>query len=232
MVNIWSFFAQLVGSSCPLCHAPGDGLCPACQAALPRNLHACRQCALPLPDDAPANTLCAGCQRQTPAFERVLAPLRYETPVDDLVSRFKYHHGLSVGRALAVLLADAICHSGYDTLPGLLLPVPMHPAGLRVRGFNQATELARVLSSRLGIAYSTRHLSRVRQAAHQRGLKRGQRQRNLRGAFACHASLPEHVAVVDDVMTTGATVVEISRVLRRSGAKRIEVWAVARTPRD
>jgi len=232
MVNIWSFFAQLTGGACPLCRAPGAGICAACDAALPRNRHACRRCALPLPDSSPAETLCAACQRHPPAFDRVHAPLRYERPVDDLISRFKYHHGLALGRLLAEILSDSIREDRDAAMPELLLPVPMNAAGLRRRGFNQAAELTRVVSRRLGIAWSPRQLSRIRHAEHQRGLKRGQRRRNLRGAFRCQGRLPAHVALVDDVVTTGATVEEISRVLRSGGAKRIEVWAVARTPRD
>ncbi|MDJ0739383.1 MAG: double zinc ribbon domain-containing protein [Gammaproteobacteria bacterium] len=230
MVNIWPIIDQLIGARCPLCNGPGDGLCAACRETLPRNSPSCRRCALPLAAATPGGTLCADCQRRPPPFARVIAPLRYEPPVDDLVAAFKYHARLSDGRLLAGLLGDVL-RQRTAPLPALLLPVPMHARGLRERGFNQAAELARVLAEQLGLAWSTGALRRVRDADHQRGLDRRQRRRNLRGAFACTATLPAHVAVVDDVVTTAATVDEISRVLRAAGVADIEVWAVARTPR-
>ena len=231
MVNIWSMFDQLSGARCPLCHHPGAGLCPPCHAALPHNDLGCRRCDLPLPPGTPVGTLCAGCQRRSPAFDRVRAPLRYTAPVDDLIAAFKYHGRLAHGRLLAGMLTDAV--RAQDTpLPALLMPVPMHPVALRERGFNQATELTRLLAADLDIAWSATHLRRRRLGDHQRGLNRADRQRNLRGAFAARGPLPRHIALVDDVVTTGATAHEIARTLRGSGVECIEVWAVARTPAD
>ncbi|MCB1802403.1 MAG: ComF family protein [Gammaproteobacteria bacterium] len=158
----------------------------------------------------------------------MLAPLLYQAPVSDLVARFKYHARLDLGRILASELLAAVSYS--DCRPALLLPVPMDPSGLRRRGYNQASELARWLSCQLGIPWSAGHLERIRSAAHQRELDRAHRQRNLRGVFSCRGRLPEHVALVDDVVTTGATVNEISATLRRAGVQEIEIWAVARTP--
>lgn len=231
MVNIWTIFDQLAGGRCPLCHRPGTGLCPPCHAALPHNELGCHCCALPLPPGTPVGTLCAGCQRRSPAFDRVLAPLRYAAPIDDLIAAFKYHGRLANGRLLAELLGDAI-HRAGGPLPGLLLPVPMHSSALRARGFNQAAELARLVAARLDVPWSAAHLRRVRHGSHQRGLGRADRLRNLRGAFAAGGRLPRHVALIDDVLTTGATAHEISRTLRSGGVDHIEVWAVARTPGD
>lgn len=227
MVNIWPGFASLIGSSCALCRAPSDGICGACLAALPRNVHPCSRCALPLPDDAPPASLCAGCQARTPTFDRVVAPLVYSAPVDDLIGAFKYHQRLPLGRVLAGVLGEAL--GGHRT-PQLLLPVPATPDRLRERGFNQAAELARILAARLGIPWDAGRLYRARAAGAQRGLNRRERQHNLRGAFACRGSVPPHVALIDDVMTTGATAEEASRALKRAGAAGVEVWAVARTP--
>lgn len=231
MVNIWPLFAHSIGAGCPLCRAPADGLCARCIDSLPRNDHGCACCAVPLPAQAPAGTLCVDCQRRAPSVDRVVAPLRYEFPVDDLVAGFKYHRRLALGRPLATLLADKLQQRG-SAMPDLLLPVPMHRLGLRGRGFNQAAELTRLLARRLAIPWSASRLLRIRHAEHQRGLTRAQRQRNLRDSFRCRGRLPHHVALVDDVVTTGATMNEIGHTLRGAGAKRIEVWAVARTPRD
>lgn len=229
MVNIWPVFSQFMGAACALCGTPADGLCPSCRAALPGNDHACMRCALPLPSGAPRGTLCADCQARPPAYDLVVAPLIYDAPVDDLIGAFKYHHRLPLGRLLAGILADAL--RGRHDLPSLLLPIPAAPGRLRERGFNQAAELARALNQDLEIAYAHRRLIRVRDADRQRGLGRRQRQRNLHGAFAWRGDAPPHVALIDDVMTTGTTVEAASRVLKKAGVECVEVWAVARTPR-
>ena len=229
MVNIWSFFAQLSGAACPLCRAPGDGLCTRCLDTLPRNDHPCSICALPLPPGAPPGTLCAECQLHRPSFDRVLAPLLYAKPVDELIAGFKYHHRLPQGRILSDILLQAV--ADRPDRPDLLLPVPIQADRLRQRGFNQAGEIARHLARGLGLKWSTTLLARVRDTGPQRGLGRRQRRSNLRGAFTSLAGIPTHVALVDDVITTGATAEELGRVLRRAGAGRIELWAIARTPR-
>ena len=101
MVNIWSFFDHIIGSCCPLCRAPGHGICAGCLADLPQNEHPCRRCALPLPHGAPPGGECADCQAHPPSFDTSVAPLLYQAPVDDLIARFKYHHRLDLGRVLA-----------------------------------------------------------------------------------------------------------------------------------
>ena len=230
MVNIWTIISQIIGEHCPLCGQPGGGLCAPCGADLPRNHHACPRCALPLPPDIDGDIACAECQAKPPAFDQTMAPLVYNHPVDDLIAGFKYHRHLPLGRDLADLLASTVDTS--RTLPQLLLPIPMHRDGLRERGFNQATELARQLSVRLAIPWSAAYLTRRNDGDRQRGLRRRKRLRNTKGKFDCRSGLPSHVALIDDVITTGATVDEASRVVRRAGAARIEVWAVARTPRE
>jgi ComF family protein len=230
MVNIWPIIDQAFGSCCPICRAPGDGICAGCDAVLPRNRHPCRRCALPLPASAARGSECPACQRRPPAFDRALAPLLYQAPVDDLVSRFKYHHQLDLGRLLAAALAEAL--QAHPFRPDLLLPVPMSADSLAARGFNQAAELAAQLSRRLAIPWAANRLRRDGSGRHQRGLDRRARLRNLRGAFSTRGRLPAQVAIIDDVLTTGATVEEVSRTLRRAGVERIEVWTVARTPID
>jgi len=228
MVNNWTIIDQIFGATCPLCAAPGAAICPACQASLPLNSHACRQCALPLPVDAPQAMLCADCLRSPPRFDAVTAPLIYAHPIDDLIARLKYRRQLFVGRLLADVLAGFV--TANDNLPELLVPVPAGAKRLRSRGFNQATEIARHLGSRCGIPIAPNLLRRNDSAHTQRGLGRRARRKNVHGVFECRRRPPAHVALVDDVMTTGATADEVSRVLRRAGAARIEVWVVARTP--
>lgn len=228
MVYKWKVLDHLFGATCPLCAAPGAAVCAACQDELPFNRHACRQCALPLPTDAPRATLCAGCLRNPPRFDTVTAPLVYAHPVDELIARLKYQGRLFIGPLLADVLAGAV--AGSHPAPQLLVPVPASSGRLRSRGFNQAMELARHVGNRCGIPVAPNLLRRNDNTHTQRGLGRHARRGNVRGAFDCRQRPPAHVALVDDVMTTGATADEASRVLRRAGAKRVDVWVVARTP--
>ena len=226
MVNICSIFAQLAGAACPLCGDPGEGLCRRCDALLPRNTHACTGCALPLPASAAPSNSCADCQAHAPSFDRVLAPLVYQPPVDALIAGFKYHHRLPQGRMVSEHLATA---AAAAEPPALLLPIPMPADRMRERGFNQASEIACLLARRLDLAWSASRLVRRREALPQRGLSKPQRRRNLRGVFACRGRLPPHVALVDDVMTTGATASAAADAARKAGA---EVWVLASTPHD
>ena len=235
MVYDWidSIQRGLYPPRCQLCAAPGDGgleICAACAAGLARNHHACARCALPLPAAAPADALCGHCRRAPPPLERARAPFLYAPPLDRLIADLKFRGRLAAGRLLGELLARALAAEDPPR-PDLILPVPLHPRRLRERGFNQAGELARVLSRRLGVPWRPGGLIRVRETASQRGLDRGARRRNLRGGFACGAlGGASQIALVDDVITTGATMAEAARALRRAGVGRVEAWALARTP--
>lgn len=237
---MWKKFIQRasLGARCRLCRAkplPGHSLCQACLDALPRLHTACPRCALPLAGEIPADGLCGECLRDPPAFDSAHVALRYRAPVDQLVSRFKYHHALSDGRLLAGLLADRLTQRRQQAspLPQLIVPLPLQARRLRERGFNQAAELARVLSRQSGIPWRSDLLLRHGSEQHQREADRKQRQRNVRHAFACTQQLPAgtRVALVDDVITTGATARAAARCLKQAGADWVEVWAVARTPR-
>jgi ComF family protein len=116
-------------------------------------------------------------------------------------------------------------------LPGALIPVPLHPGRARGRGYNQALEIARAAAAELGVSLQPGLCLRTRAITPQEGLTRPERRRNVRGAFAVRGALPAgHVAILDDVVTTGSTAAEVAKVLRRAGAERIDLWAVARTP--
>jgi ComF family protein len=146
------------------------------------------------------------------------------------VSRLKFRGRLAAGRILADLLGDRLTAAGTDR-PELIVPMPLHPARLRERGFNQALELARPLGLRLGIPVAPDLVRRVRAGQPQSSLAKPRRRANVRGAFNVRAALDAcHVGVVDDVLTTGASADELARTLKRAGAKRVDVWVVARTP--
>jgi ComF family protein len=225
--SVESLLFPLACRLCGIALAPGPALCHACQGDLPWLVATCRQCGQPLPETA-AGGRCGRCQQQPPAYDATTAALHYGPPVDYLIRRLKFSGELGLAPLLADLLATRI-RARAAPLPELLLPVPLHLARLRERGFNQATQLARRLGSRLDIALDYRLCRRQRRTAPQSLLPVGERRRNVRDAFTLAGGVPaSHVAIVDDVMTTGHTVDELARLLRRAGVQRIEVWVIAR----
>jgi len=160
--------------------------------------------------------------------------MRYAPPADELIRDLKYRGILPHARVLGVLLAQAAEKSGA-LLPRLLVPVPLHDARLRERGFNQAAAIARYAGRMLGIPFAPRALERLRDTPSQTSLSMEQRHRNVRGAFVINGSRARlrllgagHVAVVDDVMTTGSTLKESKSLLLESGVTRVDLWSVAR----
>lgn len=230
-VYIWSNNKQF----CLLCDEPSGAphaLCHACELDLPWLGEHCSCCALPLV--ASAQT-CGACQRHAPAFGRVVAPWRYDFPIDSLVTRFKHQAKWPLGRLLAERCAEHL-RSTFDQgmpRPDALLPVPLAPRRLRRRGFNQAAWLADWLGAELRLPVRDDLLRRPLDTAAQQGLDASQRRRNLRGAFTLSdpaAVDGAHLALVDDVLTTGATADALARLLRRAGAARVDVYCLARTP--
>ena len=212
---------------CLLCGARGSGdrdLCDGCAADLPRNRVCCSRCALPL---KLAAALCGECLKREPPFASTFAPFEYAHPLDLLLVRLKFARNLAAGRVLAQLALDAFAESNV-AVPQAIVPVPLHRERLRERGYNQALEVARPLARTLDIPLREL-LARSRATSPQSDLDARARRRNLRGAFApVTTDLPAHVALVDDVMTTGTTVRECARTLRRAGVQRVDVWVIAR----
>lgn len=221
----------LMPARCLLCGSAGASrrdLCAACQDDFAPNAAACACCAVPLPQ---AQAWCGRCLKRRPAFESTWAPFLYTPPLSGLLTRFKFAGDLAAGRVLAEVALER-WHGAPPARPAALLPVPLHVERLRERGYNQALELARPLARASGIALLPDALQRERATPAQSGLSALARRRNLRGAFTVRAgaALPAHVAVFDDVMTTGATAQECALALRRAGVARVDVWAVARAP--
>ncbi|MGY0505656.1 double zinc ribbon domain-containing protein [Luteimonas sp. e5] len=220
---------------CLACGMAGDAqadrdLCPACHSALPWLEHACRSCAEPL-SRLDAGGLCGAClKRRDMPISVTRAAFVYAAPLDHLLPRFKFHQSLAAGRLLAGLMADAWRRLPAGERPDALLAVPLHGARLRQRGYDQALELARPLARALDIPLLQRGLQRQRATAAQSRLDKAARRRNLRGAFRCRPGTPwpAHVALVDDVMTTGATLEAAAWALRAAGVERVDAWVCAR----
>jgi ComF family protein len=209
-------------------------ICSACETELPWLMDHCNVCALPLPMEG---LICGQCQRQPPAFKQVIAPWTYSFPVDSLISRFKHQAKWPMGHLLAHLLGQFL-QDRYEnselTRPDGLLPVPMARGRLRERGYNQASMLARWLSKSLAIPAEEHLLLRPHETVAQQDLDAKTRQRNLLQAFAL--SDPDqvkgrHLALVDDVLTTGATANSLARLLMNAGARQVDVYCLARTPK-
>ena len=224
---------------CRLCEQPAEqSVCAACYTELPHQRLACAQCALPFADSvraegvAQADTtrVCGECLAHPPPFVSALAPFRYQAPITQMISRFKYQGVLADGRLLGTWLGDYV-QTLVDPVD-LIIPVPLHPTRLRQRGFNQSAELAHWVSRIVQVPWRADILQRVQAGPEQQGLPRSARQRNMRGVFqVVKVPAVTTVALVDDVVTTGATVRAAADCLRRAGVARVVVWAVARTPK-
>jgi ComF family protein len=229
---------RLLPPRCLLCRAPGAAgreLCADCARDLPWNRACCARCALPLPpvDTATATDarICGHCQQHPPGFDRLIAPFRYAYPLDGLVTRFKFRHDLAAGALLADLMAERLAAADLAR-PDQLVPVPLHVRRLQERGYNQSLELAKRLALALGLPIDPSALHRQRATAAQSELDAAERHRNVRDAFAADPARVRggHVALVDDVATTGATVEECAHALRMAGARAVSVWVIARAP--
>jgi ComF family protein len=174
--------------------------------------------------------------REPPPYAHTVCAADYVFPWDGLISAFKFHGHVELSAALAALLSQAVRNSDAP-LPQRVLPVPLALPRLAERGYNQAWELARRVAKNLGLPAHAHALLRHVDTAHQIELDRSERQRNLRTAFMVdalqrHRVQGQSIALVDDVMTTGATVAEASQTLLRAGAASVQVWVLARTPED
>lgn len=238
-VYIRSLFDQLAGcATCALCFAPADhtGFCVDCWRELPRVTSACQCCGLPLPGRSkrgsqaagvvpPESPFCGDCSKRRPVFDAVCAAFWYDDMIPTLIHRLKYAHRLSAARVLGEAMVPVFAQT---PVPEAIVPIPLHPARLRERGFNQSIELIRPTAMQLGLPLLVNAMKRVRITQEQAGLAANQRRTNVRGAF-CVGDVPyRSVALFDDVMTTGHTVSEATRVLKNAGVERVYVWLCAR----
>lgn len=219
----------LLAQDCLLCGA-GSGdtlLCRSCADDLPRLPHpCCPRCALPSSAGSDGSLPCGHCLARPPHYDRTLAAFNYGFPLDRLVQALKYAHRLAVADHFGSILAGLAVHAEAD----LIAPLPLHDERLRERGFNQALELARPVARATGLPLETEVVQRIRATPAQAGLPWKERIGNVRGAFHCTRDLSgRRVLLVDDVMTTGATLDECARTLKLHGAEKVTLLVVART---
>lgn len=207
-----------------MCASPSDAgiLCAACANELQRlNPPHCPQCALPTPN----GERCGRCLSHPPYYDAARALFRYDFPLDKLIQAFKYGHKLALGPYFGRQLATLAAGIAAD----LIVPLPLHSERLRERGFNQALELARPVSAALQWPLDPHCCLRIRQTATQASLPWRERAKNIRNAFHCSADLSgKHVLLIDDVMTTGASLDECARTLKLHGAATVTLLVVAR----
>lgn len=221
-----------IPGQCALCHGWGRArVCDGCLAHFAPAQVRCRRCAIAVPAGV---SECGTCVQTPPPFVRAVAAFDYLPPWSALLARFKFHAGLDLQPVFADMLLRACRDAGVDA--SLVLPVPLAQDRLRERGYNQAWEVARRVAAGLGIAADASLLLRIRTTPHQLALPIDRREANVRGAFAVEPRrraeiAGRHVAIVDDVMTTGATLAEVARELLAAQAASVQVWVLARTPR-
>ncbi len=221
-----NFMRFLPAQPCLLCGTNShDGLCcAACDDDLHRlSAEHCPICALP----SPAGSICGHCLKQPPPFDHTVAAFGYRFPLDKLIQALKYRERLILVGFLAEALLQRI-----TTQPDCIVALPLHPVRLRERGFNQSLLLAQHVSRRLDIPLIQNACKRIRNTQPQSSLPWKERDKNMRQAFACISDAKmcgKHIAIVDDVMTTGASIGELARVLKQAGATEVSAWVIART---
>jgi ComF family protein len=216
----------LPGQPCVLCGSMSrEGLwCAACDAGLPYfNMPHCPVCALP----TLAGEVCGHCLTHPPLFSDTTAAFSYAFPLDKLIQAMKYGEQLALARAFAKKLALCI---NKNALPDYVIPIPLHPAKLRKRGFNQSLLIAATIANELNLKLLPNVCQRVRDTPSQSTLPWQERSNNVRNAFQCDIDLTgKHIAMVDDVLTSGASLNAFAAAIQKQGAREISAWVVART---
>ncbi len=222
---------QLLPAQCLLCGDAGKNerdLCQGCHDDLPWNRPTCPRCAAPLAADQVATWACGTCIKAPPPFDLAVSAFRYTLPVDRLIRDLKFRGKLTHARLLGHLILEAVRDQRHIPWPSAIVPVPLHPSRYRQRGFNQALEIARPVASALDLPLLTNAVIRARATDEQSRLDLPSRRRNLTDAFQVIGKIPAHVVMVDDVHTSGSTLIAMAKALRSAGAKQVEAWTAAR----
>ncbi len=235
-LKVDGLMAALIPKRCIFCHQPSGQMhhCTGCNDDLPWIRTACQICGAPVPADFPGGA-CGVCRVPPVVIDRILSALIYEYPVDRLVTLAKFQVRTDAARVLGDLLnayLQAQKLAGLLDVPDLIIPVPLHRQRLARRGFNQALEIALPVAAGLGLPLRPDICRRIRHTREQTALTGDARYQNMRDAFRATTGLSgRHIAIVDDVVTTGSTVAATACALQSAGASKIQVWSVARTHR-
>lgn len=232
---------------CALCQrlkSAEQAFCQSCESILPRIHYACFRCGIDLPEQALHNTLnhnkhtpskiiCGDCLANNPVQYRSLSAFSYRFPIPELIGEIKFHQQLYALKPLAQVFSEyCLAHYAQDQLPECIVPVPLHPHREFTRGFNQSLLFAKALSPGIGIPIDNAWMKRQRPTASQMQLNLKARENNLRAAFtAITHRRYRHIAIFDDVMTTGATMRSLAKSIPEAGLCRIDFWSLARTPK-
>ncbi len=234
-VNNWFNIIQysLLPANCILCNQPGmpcRDLCKPCYEALLRTANPCLCCASEFSNTIAIQSLCGKCQTKHPAFDKTYAPFRHQGAIRYLIAQLKFNRTHQYSRLLGQLLAEYI-QKEADCLPTILIPIPLHPERYRQRGFNQTLEIAKIVAHELAIPLNNTSCLRLKNTEKQSNLTAKQRHNNIKNAFKIRkAPKAQHIAILDDVMTTGATANELAKTLKTANKEieRIDIWVCAR----
>jgi len=206
-------------------------LCVACYDALEKMEDQCYCCAKPFPIHSSTPRLCGKCQKNSPAFDKTYSPFIHQGAMRYLINQLKFNGAYKNSRLLGLLLANYLGKNAE--LPDLIIPVPLHSNRYKQRGFNQTHEIAKTIAKELNLAIDISCCQRIKNTPHQISLTAKQRRKNIKNAFQV-TKLPKvnHIAILDDVMTTGATANELARLLKSAGINRVDVWLCARAKMD
>lgn len=232
-VNNWINIIQysLFPPSCIFCDKKAESfldLCNACRKGLLSLDTQCTCCAQPLEIQSTKQQICGRCQKIPRAFNKVYAPYLHQGEVRYLINQLKFEKSYKNSRILGLLLSDFLI-TEKAALPDIIVPVPLHTQRYRQRGYNQTLEIAKVISNELCIPIEYKNCLRAQNTPHQISLSLKQRHKNIKGAFTVKRPITaKHIAILDDVMTTGATANELAKTLKAAGAKQVDVWICAR----
>ena len=202
-------------------------LCQPCYNAQIEIGSHCYCCAKRFESDSLNLHLCGDCQNNRPAFDKTYSPFTHQGAIRYLINQLKFNGAYKNSRLLGLILADYLRKNAE--LPDLIIPVPLHPQRYKQRGFNQTLEIAKVVAKELAIPINTSCCIRVRNTPHQISLTAKQRHKNIKNAFQLKKAPSEkHIAILDDVMTTGATANELAKTLKLSSTRQVDVWVCAR----
>lgn len=221
-------------SACVLCDDSVThtiSLCEPCRADFPVLSHACRQCGLPLPVINESEVICGQCITSPPAIDYTLCLYHYQMPLDYLITELKFNQKLSHAAILGQLLLAHLLEDDSMDKPDIILPVPLYKSRLIKRGFNQSLEIARPIAKQLNIPIGLDLVRRTKNTRAQTDLNAKERNKNVRGCFEVieqKLSRYQHIVIIDDVVTTGATCNELAKLLKKSGVKTVGVWSIAR----